>query len=366
MIPPTRIAGLLIGAWLSASLPGAGLAQTLAGSPPASAASAAGPVRSPAVAETRSLRIAQATAPDLVPPAPMPPVTVPPRGRVYLFRGALGPIFSRGMDRLTDRLQQAGFTADVYEFTICRWIAEGAIRDYRADPAPIILIGHSMGGYCDIKFAEMLQDENIPVSLIVTIDPAHITPTVPLNVERFINIFLSKDVLGGGDVKPSKGYQGHYASYDLSLHDEVSHITIDKMDDVHRQLVEKILQLSTTPAKTDEAPLGLRYVVPPKVPIELWDSGMPVAARAGDTLLSIARSYHLPIWALSQVNKGPVSAALVPGEQITVPRHLLPVADVARPQPDAEAVPAAPADRSTSVIAVQPLPSAAGRAVSRQ
>ena len=51
----------------------------------------------------------------------------------------------------------------------------------------------------------MLEAENIPVSLVVTIDPAHVTPDVPLNVERFINIFLSKDVLGGGDVKPTTG-----------------------------------------------------------------------------------------------------------------------------------------------------------------
>src|SRR6476660_692184 len=93
-----------------------------------------------------------------------------PQARVYLFRGALGPIFSRGMDRLTKRLEQAGIKADVYEFTICQLIAAQAIRDYRDDPAPITLIGHSMGGLCALKFAEMLQDEGIPVSLVVTID----------------------------------------------------------------------------------------------------------------------------------------------------------------------------------------------------
>ena len=38
------------------------------------------------------------------------------------------------------------------------------------------------------------------MSLVVTIDPAHASPKVPLNVERFINIFLSDSVLGGGDV----------------------------------------------------------------------------------------------------------------------------------------------------------------------
>ena len=59
---------------------------------------------------------------------PAAEAAAPPRGRVYLFRGALGPIFSRGMDRLTDRLEEAGIRADVYEFTICRLIADQAIR----------------------------------------------------------------------------------------------------------------------------------------------------------------------------------------------------------------------------------------------
>jgi len=101
------------------------------------------------------------------PPAADQPA-IRPHGRAYLFRGALGPIFSRGMDRLTERLEHAGITANVYEFTICRLIAEQAIRDYRDDPAPIALIGHSMGGLCTLKFAEMLQAESIPVNLVVT------------------------------------------------------------------------------------------------------------------------------------------------------------------------------------------------------
>src|SRR5947209_5927454 len=80
-----------------------------------------------------------------------PPATEKVRPRAYLFRGALGPFFSRGMDRLTDRLEGAGITANVYEFTICRLIADRAIEEYRASPAPIILIGHSMGGFCTVK-----------------------------------------------------------------------------------------------------------------------------------------------------------------------------------------------------------------------
>jgi predicted alpha/beta-hydrolase family hydrolase len=255
--------------------------------------------------------------------AEAPPATQPaaePRGRAYLFRGALGPLFSLGMDRLTEKLENAGITANVYEFTICRLIAARAIREYREDPAPIILIGHSMGGFCAVKFSEILEAEGIRASLVVAIDPAHVTPDVPRNVDRFINIFLSKNVLGGGDVKPKSGYRGHYASFDLSQRDEVSHINIDKVDVVHEQLVTKVLQLAT--AKAEGEPVPIRYVVPPHVAIELWDSGMPVFARPGDTLQSIATAFHVPLWSITQINKGSDNAPLVPGERIVVPRHL--------------------------------------------
>lgn len=274
------------------------------------------PARAGAVAATGE---AVAALPDSVQPAPEP------RGRAYLFRGALGPIFSRGMDRLTKELQQAGIEADVNEFTICRLVAARAITVYRENPAPIILIGHSMGGYCSIIFSQMLEAENIPVSLVVTIDPAHVTPDVPLNVERFINIFLSKDVLGGGDVKAQPGYRGHYASFDLSEHDEVSHITIDKMDDVHQQLIAKIVQLATTPSKVDVEPVPLRYVVPPNTAIELWDSGTSVVVRQDETLQNIALLFHVPLWSLTQVNRRADKTRLMQGERIIVPRHLLPL-----------------------------------------
>jgi hypothetical protein len=265
------------------------------------------------------------------PVAPAPdPAPIVPRGRVYLFRGALGPIFSTGMDRLAEKIVRAGLPADTYEFTICPLIASRAIDKYREDPQPIILIGHSMGGRCAVLFSERLQEEGIPVSLVVSIDPAHMTPSVPTNVERFINIFLSKNVLGGGDIKPVAGFPGHYASYDLEQHDEVSHITIDKMDDVHQQIIDKILQLSATPAKTNDEIVQLRYAVPPKEPIELWDSGMVIAARPGDTLQTLAQQYQLPLWALTQMNPGPDNAPLVPGQRVIVPRHLAPPATVAQ------------------------------------
>jgi LysM domain len=308
MIKPHQIATIMIGAMLSTSL-------FLC-----FAAAAANPIATPSAAATP-------------PPAATQPA-IPAHMRAYLFRGALGPIFSRGMDHLAERIEKAGIPADVNEFAICRLIAESEIRRYREDPALIILIGHSMGGYCVLQFSQMLQAQGISVSLAVMIEPPQISPPVPLNIERCINIFLSKDLLGGSHIKPAQGYQGHFASFDLSQHDEVYHVNIDKMDGVHEQVMAKILQLATTPAKAGGEAVPLNYIVPPGSAIELWDSGMPVFVRPGDTLQAIAALYHVPLWSLTQANKGLAeSSPLVPGERVVVPRHLVPVAEVSRQPP---------------------------------
>lgn len=258
------------------------------------------------------------------PPDAAQPATQP-RARAYLFRGALGPIFSRGMDRLTERLEEAGISADVYEFTICRLIADRAVRDFRDDPAPITLIGHSMGGLCALTFAEILQSKNIQVSLVVTIDPVRGSPKVPLNVDRFINIFLSDSVLGGGDVVAEQGYRGHYASFDLKEHPEITHINIDKMDSIHDQLVTAVARLATRPVQTNGEALPLRFVVPPEAPVELWDSGTPQLARSGDTLQKLATLNHVPLWSLIQANQLPDSVPLTAGQRVIVPRRLVPL-----------------------------------------
>jgi pimeloyl-ACP methyl ester carboxylesterase len=261
----------------------------------------------------------------VVPVAPsLAPEAEPPPPRVYLFRGALGPLFSTGIDRLAERLTAAGLKADVYEFTICRLVADRAISSYREAPAPVVLVGHSMGGLCAIIFAEMLGKENIPVSLVVTIDPAQASGKVPLNVERFINIFLSDSVLGGGDIVAEPGYRGHYASFDLKQNKRVTHINIEKSDDIHAQLVDMITHLPRVPTQTVGATVPLRYLVPGDTKVELWDSGIRLPAHSGDTLERVGSQYRLPVWSLLQANRLPENAPLFAGQEIVIPRHLLP------------------------------------------
>jgi hypothetical protein len=246
---------------------------------------------------------------------------IEPRGRAYLFRGVAGLIYSRGIDQLAHRINRTGVTASVDTYLLWQLVANQAIGDYRRDPQPITLIGHSAGGDSAVAFAEYLNAADIPVSLLVTYDPTRTAHNVPANVERYINVYQSLNVMGGGDVVQGPRFHGHYASFDLRDHREIVHINIEKAADIQEQLVTKIAELAATPADVGEA-VPLRLDVPATAAAELWDSGLPVAAHAGDTLETLAASYHVPLWAEAQVNPTAKNALLTEGQRIIVPRHL--------------------------------------------
>jgi hypothetical protein len=274
---------------------------------------------------------APTTIPRITPVlAEQPPVAADriaePQGRAYLFRGIAGLIYSRGMDKLADRIKRAGIPSSVDTYLMWRPVVAQAIRDYRRDPQPIILIGHSMGGDSALAFAETLNAENIPVSLLITYDPSRIADDVPPNVERYINIFQSSNLMGGGNVVQGQRFHGHYASFNLKDHNEIIHINIEKTDRLQEQLVAKVKELAATPAAAEGEAVPLRLEVPADAAIELWDSGLPIAAHGGDTLKTIAATYHVPLWSLTQINAVSERASLSEGQRIVIPRHLVPMA----------------------------------------
>jgi LysM repeat protein len=272
--------------------------------------------------------VAVASAADIAPAPVHPPEreTAEPRGRAYLFRGVAGLIYSRGMDSLTDRIRHAGIAASVQTYLVWRAAADQAVQDYHRDPAPIVVIGHSMGGDSALSFAQRLNSENIPVSLLVTYDPTRIADDVPPNVERYINIFQSTNFMGGGNVVQTSRFHGHYASFNLKDHSELVHINIEKAERIQEQLVHKIVELSATPASAQGEAVPLHLEVPADAAVELWDSGLPVQAHAGDTLRSIAATYHVPLWSLAQINTISARASLADGQRVIIPRHLVPMA----------------------------------------
>ena len=202
-----------------------------------------------------------------------------------------------------------------------------------------------MGGDSAVAFAKYLDAANIPVSLVVTYDPSRFAGNLPPNIERYINLYQSSNFLGGGNVVEGQSFRGHYASFNLKDHHEIVHVNMEKAEYIQDQLIAKVLQLSATPANAQGEAVPVRLEVPPDASIELWDSGVPVMAHAGDTLQTLAATYRVPLWALTQINRSQAGAgtytvplwgmpqinrasqdeALTEGERIIVPRHLAPM-----------------------------------------
>ncbi len=241
-----------------------------------------------------------------------------PHGRAYLFRGLIG-LIDWAMDELAARIDRSGVAADINSHLVWRSVADQAIGDYRRDPKPITVIGHSIGGDAAVEFANTLEAAHVPVALLITYDPTRAAQPIPANVERYIDLYQSSNFLGGGDLEPGRGFHGHYASYNLKDRPEIGHISLDKSGRIQELLAAKVR--SAAAGGGGEA-VPLRIVIPPAVPIELWDSGVAVSAHAGETLQSLAAAYHVPLWALVQINKKPDNAALSEGERIVVPRYL--------------------------------------------
>jgi hypothetical protein len=250
-------------------------------------------------------------------------VTNNARGRTYMFRGLIGMI-DWGMDELAGRINRTGVTAKIGSHLTWHSVADEAISDYRRDAEPITVIGHSIGGDAAVEFADVLNAAHVPVSLLVTYDPTRMAGKVPSNVERYINLYQSSNFLGGGDLVQGRGFHGHYASFNLKDRPEIVHINLDKFDRIQEQLASKIKALAATPATGEGEAVPLRIVPPPTGALELWDSGLPVSAHAGDTLQSLAATYHVPLWVLTQINQKSEHESLTEGERIVVPRYLVP------------------------------------------
>ena len=247
-----------------------------------------------------------------------------PVGRIYIFRGIGGKMATLDLDRLGEKIKRNGVPAEVDEFMNWRGHAEEAIKRYRSETqhTPIILFGHSAGADIAIEFAERLKEEKIPVSLLITLDPTRLPHGVPGNVDRFINIYASMNFFGGGNVRSGGEYQGHFASVDLKNYWEVPHVKLLRIGDLQNKLIAKIVRVATTAPNLDGQTVPIRYVMPRNEPIELWDSGLPIKAEAGDTVASIATKYALPVWAVAQINNLDPATALQAGQRIVIPRDL--------------------------------------------
>lgn len=255
------------------------------------------------------------------------------RGHVYLIRGLIGEVFSRGLDTLAEKINRHGVPASVHSSYSTGALAEEIIQNYRREPGPVILIGHSTGGDAAISIAQEMKKANVPVGIIFGFDPTPIAGQVPDNVELFINLFQKTNPIGGGVVKSGSGFRGRLINVDLREHGEIIHITLDKSSKIHDVVVDEIVGFVAAARMQPGAgpnaeisnsirPYYLAYVVPPNEPIQIWDTGIQVAARAGESLVGVAANYRVPVWLLAQVNKLNPNAPLEGGKQLLIPQNM--------------------------------------------
>lgn len=175
-------------------------------------------------------------------------------GNVYLLRGWIG-IFSTGIDNLTDKINQTGVRAHVFQDDQYRRLAKEIRDKYRneADHEPLVLVGHSYGADDVIRIARELNKDNIRVDLLVTLDPVT-PPKVPANVVTAVNLYQSNGIwdtmpwLRGVPVTADEPGPQRLAQWDIRtertelLDENTDHFNIEKKPRIHDEVVKHVLE----------------------------------------------------------------------------------------------------------------------------
>ena len=187
--------------------------------------------------------------------------TDPRAGHAYLIRGLIG-LFSYGIDRMTDKVNAAGVKADVFQEDQTDILGKTIVAKYKAagtNHEPIVLIGHSLGADDAIKISKMLQKENIPVDMLITIDPTR-PPQVPGNVKICYNyyqpsLFDGTGILRGIPLELEPGAKTVLYNYNIRgerkdlLEWDTNHVNIDKNTKIHADAITHILTVCPTRAE---------------------------------------------------------------------------------------------------------------------
>lgn len=271
-------------------------------------------------------------------PAPRAPAGSVP-GHVYLLRGLVGEVFSLGFYDLAARIRERGVDASVHSMYVPGSIAGEIIATYRRAPAPVVLIGHSSGADVAIAVAQALKAADVPVALMFGFDPTPIAGRVPDNVDVFINLYQKTNLIGGGEARAASGFRGRIVNVDLRERREIIHITLDKSPVLHALVADKIaailrartLRSEPARARRDKGgaasaayvvPLTMRYVVPPGVPIVLWDSAVRGTIGADESFDAFATRMNAPVWAIASINTIGAENPPAPGTALLVPRSI--------------------------------------------
>jgi hypothetical protein len=161
--------------------------------------------------------------------------------RVYLLRGWFG-VFSTGLDSLAEELRSKGIAAETVGHLAWKSTVSSIVKNRAAgNGGRLVLIGHSQGANNVIEMARMLERENIPVDLLVTLAPLFQDP-IPGNVVRAINYYHSPG--WGAPVAAEAGYRGKLSNINLGGDVGIAHMAMDKSPKLQAEIERAILAVS--------------------------------------------------------------------------------------------------------------------------
>jgi len=199
----------------------------------------------------------------------------PHAGNVYLVRGFIG-IWSSGIDRMGQEINEAGIRANVYREEQWKELTATLIARYKDQKVtePLVIIGHSWGADHALDLARELDHANIRIDLVITLDPVT-PPAVPANVRWCYNIYQTNGawdtipIFRGVPLISEQGDAGVLQNVNMRtdrtdlLEPDTDHYNIEKNTKIHKEVL-----------------LQLMKVCPPR---EEWVKQHPQAATAAQT-----------------------------------------------------------------------------------
>ncbi len=171
--------------------------------------------------------------------------------KAFLIYGLVGGPFpygwgySLGLDRLRDDLRAAGVGASTHvegvliPYTNVLFLTS-KVREAAKAGNKIVLAGHSMGADAAAMIAYRLEKENIPVELLVGLDPTKFgCPYIPANVKRALCFFQKRELLGRGNFHAASGFRGELSNERV----EVGHKEMDDSREIRARIVAEVRKL---------------------------------------------------------------------------------------------------------------------------
>ena len=158
-------------------------------------------------------------------------------------------VFSTGLDTLAAELRSKGIKAETVGHLAWKTTVSNIIKWHASGNSnPLVLVGHSQGANNVIDMARLLQRENIPVDLLVTLAPAGQDP-IPVNVMRAINYYNSPG--WGAPVTADAGYRGKLTNINLGGDIGIFHVAIDKNPKIQAEIERAILSVPQPQAQAE-------------------------------------------------------------------------------------------------------------------